>query len=501
MWRTTILLEDIEMGFLAKLFGGGATPPANLQSNTRGALLDDPDRTGGPNHPWICEQPKNLKELRNIFMDSLPGNKDIVGMMPESEQVLDSMIAEMLKMAFLEDTFGKEGRTWECGDRKYLEGSIQTQAVIFKNGRPPLVFYSDFSKFGAFADVPAPVKTQDKNATKALSEEEKKLVQQEKISKIRASAESGDRDAQFSLGCFCDDYRNVAKNESEAAAWYCKAAEQGHPIAQDNLGLMYAGGRGVTRDDAQAVFWFQKSAEQGDGSAQNNLGVCYLRGSGVPQNHETARVCFQNSCGNGHIDAFHNLAVMYRDAKGGDENLEKAFDLFFKAADMGHAPSQSSVGFMYGTGLGVSKDLFQAVAWYRKAAVQGNAAGLFNLGVMYESGSGVNQNIAAAHILYCIASNQGSKNATEARDRLIPQLSIDDLSKAEAATNNWKPGMDVDPSIKCCNIIDWKMPKDGEMGMIATTCNRTAVPGGNGLCKECAEEMSHKVHINPRRLP
>jgi hypothetical protein len=61
--------------------------------------------------------------------------------------------------------------------------------------------------------------------------------------------------------------------------------------------------------------------------------------------------------------------------------------------------------------------------------------------------------------------------------------------------------MDVNPGNKCCNIISWKMPKEGEIGMTAIECDRSAVLGGNGLCKECAEEMEHKVYYEPRRRP
>ena len=51
----------------------------------------------------------------------------------------------------------------------------------------------------------------------------------------------------------------VAKDESQAVAWYYKAAEQGNAVAQFKMGVMYANGRGVARDDIQAVEWYRKA--------------------------------------------------------------------------------------------------------------------------------------------------------------------------------------------------------------------------------------------------
>jgi TPR repeat protein len=41
------------------------------------------------------------------------------------------------------------------------------------------------------------------------------------------------------------------------------AAERGDASAQDKLGVMYEEGRGVQKDDTQAVAWYRKAAEQG----------------------------------------------------------------------------------------------------------------------------------------------------------------------------------------------------------------------------------------------
>lgn len=125
----------------------------NVQSNSRPrSMQDNLDRSGGPRHPWVCEPPPNLDELRRLFKKTLAGDDVLAAAAPDDSDLsgLDSMIAEMTKMAVLGRIFGEEGKAWECGERAYLPGSIQTQVIVFKDGRPPLTFYSDFSKFGAF---------------------------------------------------------------------------------------------------------------------------------------------------------------------------------------------------------------------------------------------------------------------------------------------------------------------------------------------------------------
>ena len=46
---------------------------------------------------------------------------------------------------------------------------------------------------------------------------------------------------------------------------------------------MYAAGRGVARDDTEAVAWYRKAAEQGNALAQQNLDRMCADGRGVPR--------------------------------------------------------------------------------------------------------------------------------------------------------------------------------------------------------------------------
>jgi hypothetical protein len=139
------------MGLFSKLFGGSSTrSTGNVHAKYSPQLQNDPNRLGGPNNPWVCVRPQNLAELREKVVKTVAGTPVIETLCPEGGDLseLDGMIAEMMKMIFLDQVFGKKGKNWECGSRMYLKGSIQTQEIIFKDGRPSLTFYSDFSKFG-----------------------------------------------------------------------------------------------------------------------------------------------------------------------------------------------------------------------------------------------------------------------------------------------------------------------------------------------------------------
>ena len=65
-------------------------------------------------------------------------------------------------------------------------------------------------------------------------------------------------------------------------------AEKGDAAAQVLLGYRYFTGLGVAKDFTEAAKWFRKAADQGNADAENNLSACYANGLGVPQNKTEA---------------------------------------------------------------------------------------------------------------------------------------------------------------------------------------------------------------------
>ena len=81
----------------------------------------------------------------------------------------------------------------------------------------------------------------------------------------RPLAESGNLEAQYSLGLMYAEGQGIPQDYAKTVRWYRNAAEQGNAIAQKFLGTMYDTGQGVRQNYILAVRWYSKAAEQGNG--------------------------------------------------------------------------------------------------------------------------------------------------------------------------------------------------------------------------------------------
>ncbi len=84
-------------------------------------------------------------------------------------------------------------------------------------------------------------------------------------------AQTGDAEAQYSLGFMYESGWGTQKDYQRAYDWYQRAAQQGHPKAQYNLGLLYFRGLGVDQDKGLAYYWIQNAADQQDPRAREFL--------------------------------------------------------------------------------------------------------------------------------------------------------------------------------------------------------------------------------------
>ena len=80
------------------------------------------------------------------------------------------------------------------------------------------------------------------------------------VEDVRRRAENGDPTAQVTLGRMYANGMSLAKDDTQAVAWFRKAAERGNADAQYELALRYDTGRSVTKDGSQAVESYQKAA-------------------------------------------------------------------------------------------------------------------------------------------------------------------------------------------------------------------------------------------------
>lgn len=199
---------------------------------------------------------------------------------------------------------------------------------------------------------------------------------------LKAVAERGSAEAQFSLAVIYERGVGVVQNYATAAAWYRRAAEQGLTEAQYNLATLYDEGLGLQKDLDQAVHWYRAAANSGSALAANNLGYFHEYGVGVVQDDAAALGWYRRAAEAGLDTAQSNLAVMYQLGRGAPRNFDEAARWFRAAAEQGHAEAQLSLGMLLANGLGANKDPVEAMSWLLRAmsasdgAVVSRAAGL-----------------------------------------------------------------------------------------------------------------------------
>jgi TPR repeat protein len=232
-------------------------------------------------------------------------------------------------------------------------------------------------------------------------------TQRKLFEQIKVKAETGDTEAQNTLGLCYGNGIGVATNAVEAVEWYRKAAEQTNALAQYNLGCCYANGKGVAKDDVTAVKWYRKAAEQALPAAQYNLGVCYTKGQVVAKDDVEAVKWFRKAAEQALPAAQFILGSWYHEGQGVAKDDVEAVKWFRKAADQGLAQAQFSVGSSYFVGNGVEEDTKEGLRWWRRAADQDFSLAEAKIGDCYAFGEGVPKDYVEAVEWYRKAAEQG----------------------------------------------------------------------------------------------
>ncbi|MHA1108407.1 MAG: tetratricopeptide repeat protein, partial [Alphaproteobacteria bacterium] len=230
------------------------------------------------------------------------------------------------------------------------------------------------------------------------------------VNQLWLPAHRGDPNAQYDLGLLYGSGNGIAKNLTEAAKWYRRAADQGHARAQAMLGVLFNSGQGVPRSQIEAIKWWRRAAQQGNADARFNLGMAYWKGEGVTQDFDKAAALFRSMApagssyarsvlGTRSVPQSTNPRTDPKPRTGSTRLTEPAlplapgtnFETYLSAARAGDANAQSQVGYMYAVGLGVARDLVEAHKWTNIAAA------LLPAGRIRQSSIG-NRNAAAAQM-------------------------------------------------------------------------------------------------------
>jgi len=159
-----------------------------------------------------------------------------------------------------------------------------------------------------------------------------------------------------------------------------KSAESGNAEAQLSVGIKLYKGQGVLQDRKNGFLWILKAAEDGKSSPEslNILGQAYFKGIDIDKNYVEARRWLGLTADQDNYSAKNDLAYMLFNGLGGDKDYAKAFELYQQAAKHGDVFAQANLGLMYATGTGTEIDKVRAYAWYSFAASQGNIAAATN---------------------------------------------------------------------------------------------------------------------------
>lgn len=182
------------------------------------------------------------------------------------------------------------------------------------------------------------------------------------------------------------------------------AASGGDALALFEIGARYSDGRnGMTADQKQAANWYQLAADKGFAPAQYRLGSMYEKGNGVERDIAKAKGFYEQAANQGNASAMHNLAVLYASGALGQQDYTTAASWFTKAANLGITDSQFNLAILCARGNGVPADLEESYKWF------------------------------------AIAAKAGDKDAAQKRDEVAKAMKPEQLERARAKADLWKP--------------------------------------------------------------
>ncbi|MGR9273212.1 peptidoglycan-binding protein [Rhizobium leguminosarum] len=182
------------------------------------------------------------------------------------------------------------------------------------------------------------------------------------------------------------------------------AASGGDALALFEIGARYSDGHnGMTVDQKQAANWYQLAADKGFAPAQYRLGSMYEKGNGVERDIAKAKGFYEQAANQGNANAMHNLAVLYASGALGQQDYATAASWFTKAANLGITDSQFNLAILCARGNGVPADLEESYKWF------------------------------------AIAAKAGDKDAAQKRDEVAKAMKPDQLERARAKADLWKP--------------------------------------------------------------
>jgi hypothetical protein len=98
------------------------------------------DSPGSKDRPYIVKRPAALDEIRSGMRRAFEEGRLAGKKLPEfNSEELDGCIAEQIKLSYLRDLLGENGKVWRAGERCYLDHGIQTQEIFILGTSEPII--------------------------------------------------------------------------------------------------------------------------------------------------------------------------------------------------------------------------------------------------------------------------------------------------------------------------------------------------------------------------
>ena len=132
-------------------------------------------------------------------------------------------------------------------------------------------------------------------------------------------------------------------------------------------------------------------------------------------------------------------ATSTRKGIGVERDVKKAKTWYQLAAAQGNASAMHNLAVLFAMGTDGAADNESAARWFTEAADLGVKDSQFNLGILAAKGVGMKQNLEDSYKWFALVAKGGDQDAAAKRDEIAKALQPDQLERARAAADLWKP--------------------------------------------------------------
>lgn len=285
---------------------------------------------------------------------------------------------------------------------------------------------------------------------------------------FRQAGAAGFALAKVNLGlCYLNGW-GVPADEKAAFALFKEAADAGNGAGAACVGQMLRDGIAVDPNPELAIRYLRDAAEAGDAVAWFELGLAYDLGIGAEVDREEAAKWYTLAAADGSAEAQARLAAILAAPGRSELEFKKAMTLLEFASDQGSDYGDYYRGFLqlYGArwlkanpmsarlialslqdrgsvhgdrllarihdhGGDIGRDPQRAAALYLRAAQAGDPESQTEMGIRYERSDGIVRDLVEAYAWLTLAAPVRATGAARLREALRPQLSVDELRRAE----------------------------------------------------------------------